>query len=66
MICNGCGDVVGDPLFQGCSCDDEMDAEEAQLEKERLACVWCDGTGKIRATGIICRTCGGTGIGPGF
>jgi RecJ-like exonuclease len=24
-------------------------------------CVWCDGTGFIPATGVMCRACGGTG-----
>ena len=31
------------------------------LIKKLNACVWCEGTGYIRLTGVLCPTCHGTG-----
>lgn len=32
--------------------------DESKIPKP---CVWCDGTGYIKLTNILCRTCNGTG-----
>lgn len=29
-------------------------------EKFMAVCVWCDGTGRILETGVLCRICGGS------
>lgn len=29
-----------------------------------LPCEWCEGTGFIVSTGVLCRTCGGLGVRP--
>lgn len=36
-------------------------ARAKMMQPKSNACVWCNGTGRIPATGIVCRTCGGSG-----
>lgn len=51
----------------------EADAEALRKKQEEPyppptrpidACVWCSGTGIVQPTGLVCRTCGGSGKKP--
>jgi hypothetical protein len=53
-----CGNVIPDNLSE---CDDCFECVPEEEREPVNACVWCK-DGFIEETGILCITCGGTGI----